>query len=615
VTPEDCVKKGMFLFPLWAKNKPIGSWPKISTTNIETINGWIQQYSGCIFGVDCGKSGMAVVDDDRGKNPLASRTMMALEIDNGPLPSTLLVSTPSSGFHHYLIGLLRSSNSGIGPGVDIKSSGGYVIAPCSPGYNVVHNGGIAECPDWLKGLAGKPRERTEKETTPLIPWDGELAVSLAVKYLKTAPPALMGSAGNETIYITAAHVKDLGVSKETTIDLMLEHWYPRCEPNNRHESMVRIAGNAYTYGELPPGISNPEAVFEEWIDPDPNFGAFKAPGELRYKLLRSADVDLFPPLEWRVHGLIPARGLIQIFGPSKSGKSFLTFDLLAAIAEGLPWFGYTTFPCDVIYVCLEGEAGMQQRKQAWEMEKGRKLPDNFYMVPQFVGINIKQDIIDLSAAAPRGCIIAVDTQNRSAPTAKESASEDMGLILQGAKMLQDRILGLVALVAHTGKDLSRGVRGHSSQEAAMDAVLEVRRDGDLRWWRADKVKDGRDGDIRKFKLKTLHLRDDQYGKPVTSCVIDTDVTDLGDGAGGVELTAIEEDVWVVAKMLSLESVSGEFSRKVWQAKMREQWSNIPSGTRDNRFSASVKKLVNSGLILTNKGKFTIGVLTDVAIED
>ena len=50
-------------------------------------------------------------------------------------------------------------------------------------------------------------------------------------------------------------------------------------------------------------------------------------------------------------------------------------------------------------------------------------------------------------------------KNRSAPDADENSSKDMGLIIDGMKKSQ-RIVKVVICVHHTGKDVSKGLRGH-----------------------------------------------------------------------------------------------------------------------------------------------------------
>ncbi len=123
---------------------------------------------------------------------------------------------------------------------------------------------------------------------------------------------------------------------------------------------------------------------------------------------------------------------------------------------------------------------------------------------------------------PAGAVVFIDTLNRAAPTAEENSSKDMGEILEGAKRLQSLIGGLVVLVHHTGKDTTKGLLGHSSLFAAMDAAVEVSRDGDNREWKVAKAKDGEDGDARPFRLQVETLGADAYGDPVTSCTVQAD---------------------------------------------------------------------------------------------
>jgi putative DNA primase/helicase len=244
----------------------------------------------------------------------------------------------------------------------------------------------------------------------------------------------------------------------------------------------------------------------------------------RYKLLNAADLRDLPPLAWRVRGVLPAVGLAALYGPSASGKSFLGFDMAAAIAHGRKWFECRVEPAPVVYAALEGEAGFKLRAQAWEAHHGHALPDGLRMMLQpFQLINVL-DVRDLAAVVPAGAVVFIDTLNRAAPTADENSSKDMGEILEAAKRLQALTGGLVVLVHHTGKDSTKGLRGHSSLFAAMDAAIEVSRDGDRREWRVAKSKDGADGDAHPFRLEIEMLGTDAYGDPITSCSVRVDTT-------------------------------------------------------------------------------------------
>ena len=248
----------------------------------------------------------------------------------------------------------------------------------------------------------------------------------------------------------------------------------------------------------------------------------------RYKLLCADELRNLPPLAWRVRGVLPAVGLAALFGPSASGKSFLAFDLSAAIAEGCNWFDCRVEAAPVVYAALEGEAGFKLRAQAWEASRGRALPDGLRMMLQPFKLTAPEDVIDLAAVVPAGAVVVLDTLNRAAPTADENSSRDMGEILEAAKTLQAACNGLVLLVHHTGKNAAAGLRGHSSLFAAMDACIEVSRDGDRREWKVAKSKDGQDGEAHPFKLAVEVLGIEPMGDEITSCVVvrDTAVQDV-----------------------------------------------------------------------------------------
>lgn len=193
--------------------------------------------------------------------------------------------------------------------------------------------------------------------------------------------------------------------------------------------------------------------------------------------------------------------------------------MMCAIAEGHTWFGYRVTAAPVVYVALEGEAGIKLRAEAWKRQNGRPLPANLQLLMQPFRINNPQDVQDLAAVLPHGAVVSIDTQSRAAPDADENSAKDMGAIIEGAKTLQAHIGGLIVLVAHTGKDASKGPRGHSSQIPAVDAAIEVTRNGDCRTWRADKVKDGADGAEHGFQLEVIELGFDADGDKLTSCAV------------------------------------------------------------------------------------------------
>lgn len=90
-------------------------------------------------------------------------------------------------------------------------------------------------------------------------------------------------------------------------------------------------------------------------------------------------------------------------------------------------------------------------------------------------ISNKGDVAKLAPLVPKGALAIIDTQNASSPFVDENSARDMGAVVDGAKCLSMAVGGFVLLVAHSGKDGSKGVRGSSVQLPAWDFCMEVKR--------------------------------------------------------------------------------------------------------------------------------------------
>lgn len=258
----------------------------------------------------------------------------------------------------------------------------------------------------------------------------------------------------------------------------------------------------------------------------------------RFTLLTAADLAKRPPARFRVRGVLPMEGIAAIFGPSGSGKSFLVLDVLAAVASGVDWFGSRTKAAPVLYIALEGEAGIAQRVQAYQVKHGR-LSADFRFLLQSLDIRNATDRADLvqavRAAGWSGGVLCLDTLNRAAPGMDENDSKSMGESIAAANAIQAAVGGVVLLVHHTGKDSTKGMRGHSSLHAALDAAVEVTRTNDNREWKIAKSKDGEDGKSHPFRLDVVQIGEDEDdGEPITSCVVVPD-EDVGERVRRVKL--------------------------------------------------------------------------------
>lgn len=277
--------RGFRVFPVAPNGKTplVRDWPNAATRDTSKIETWWEQHPGANVGVLAGRfkdGALVVIDLDRknGKDGVAAFEQLAR--DNGAnIPETLSATTPSGGKHLFFVAAESYGNSAgaLGPGIDVRGVGGYVVGsgsvigeqryawddPETP---------IAPCPGWLAALL-KPRAPTAPRTVVAsTDLDLEANVARAVEYLRTvAPLAVEGSGGDHTTYAVACRVKDLGVSEGACLDLLLERWNARCSPPWAADELAAKVRNAYAYGREPIGSATPEAQFAP-IEPA-SFGA------------------------------------------------------------------------------------------------------------------------------------------------------------------------------------------------------------------------------------------------------------------------------------------------------------------------------------------------------
>ena len=109
-----------------------GFWE--ATTDMHRIKAWWERWPTANVGVPTGQSsGLLVLDvDARGGGP---QSLAALERETGPLPPTARSRTGGGGMHiffRYPNGEeVRNSAGLLGPGLDVRGEGGYIVVPPS----------------------------------------------------------------------------------------------------------------------------------------------------------------------------------------------------------------------------------------------------------------------------------------------------------------------------------------------------------------------------------------------------------------------------------------------------------------------------------------------------
>lgn len=164
-------KKGWSVFPCRENKSPMitgGKGFKEATTDEEQIRQWWKEYPQALIGIATGAvSGIVVLDvDNHSKENNGIESMRDILAKHKDFKFTIKASTPSGGYHFYFKHQFDiRAQIGYAPGVDIKSDGGYVIAPPSrvsdtKRYTWCENKGpeneLIDAPGWMAEVTQKP---------------------------------------------------------------------------------------------------------------------------------------------------------------------------------------------------------------------------------------------------------------------------------------------------------------------------------------------------------------------------------------------------------------------------------------------------------------------------
>lgn len=502
-------------------------------------------------------SGLVVVDVDV-KNGAQGDAW--LQENAGRLPPTRTHKTRSGGLHLLFripAGVeIRNSASRVAPGVDVRGQGGYIVVPPSPGYSVADGTEPAEMPDWLIDRCLHPQpepppphepRRSERHADSVHGSRyGLAALERECEAISKASPGVQEPALNDGALrmgsLVAAGVLDARYAYDRLVEAGMRmvtgdpSW-----PWSRSEIADKVE-RALTDGTARPRqikerefrTERPqerhvrqEAPLSERPSDQPN----EAPKRDVFPLIRFEDIQPDPDARDFVQGVLTEGGAAVVYGESNAGKTFWTTDLSLHVAAGLQWNGRRVDAGPVIYVALEGASGFRNRVAAWKVEKGMEdasVPFYALIHP----INLLDPEADMprlmetlrqvtdEAGAPK--LVVVDTLSRALAGGDENSSEDMGALVRNMDLIRHEIGCCVLFIHHSGKDASKGARGHSLLRAAIDTEIEVKAEegSSLKTATTVKQRELSKGDVFAFTLRVTEIGVNRHGEPVTTCLVE-----------------------------------------------------------------------------------------------
>lgn len=238
------------------------------------------------------------------------------------------------------------------------------------------------------------------------------------------------------------------------------------------------------------------------------------PGPVR--LYSTAEMLALPEPTWLIDTIMPAGGLVGLYGPPGVGKSFVAVDLAMSVASGRSWQGHPVTQGYVLYVSAEGGSGMGKRIAAWLQVRGVKPADAYAAwVTEPVFINLESDgmaalmdrIINELNAIPS--LIVLDTLARCFD-GDENQQEDMGRFIAGVDRLRKEFDATVIIVHHTRLDGERE-RGNTAFRGAADTMLSLALKKGKLVLACNKQKDAEDFEDVELELKPV--------PSVKSCIV------------------------------------------------------------------------------------------------
>jgi hypothetical protein len=475
-------------------------------------------------------SGFFVLDIDPKADGLAE--LARLTTAHGALPATYTVRTGSGGRHFYFAMPLdgsdvRNNARKIGHGIDIRGTGGMVVAPPSVSgvgaYELVDGWvpELAQAPAWLLELLAVPPATAPTETVvieDLIPAAdldmgerirvqryAESVVGAEVTRYATAPPGT----GNGTLYEAACNVIEIAQSPWNTVTVA--DVYDRLEAARRErlsggggQDPVEFArtfqsaqGRVVGRGRALPidpvqaliwdppvrdggGQANQSGaeILEDFDLGKPMPSALE---RLRGRLHTRSMLDAIEPPVPLIEGVLDTKTMAVISGQFGTFKTFATLGWACSVATGMPWLGHKVVTQgSVLYVAAEGASGLKKRVKAWERASGVRVADQALQVldvPVDLGSDEQCSALLTIAKEMGAVLVVIDTLHRCTPGMDENDNTDMGRITKIADILREHAGATTLYVHHAGHGGVRS-RGASSIESDADTVWITRLTGD-----------------------------------------------------------------------------------------------------------------------------------------
>lgn len=230
----DCTSPG--------KHPRTGHGLQDASRDAATITAWWERWPDANIAVNCGASGLVVVDVDTKAGCDGGETWAELvAAHSAALEHSVMAETPSGGWHVFFAAnghRVASGNDKLGPGVDIKAEGGYVVLPPAEGR------------DWVPGkeLGARPIASLPAALGAVLDFSPDAA---RADCKRAAAPAhgkpIAEGKRNETLASLAGSMRRRDMSPEAIRAALRQENQSRCRPPLSEREVDAIAASVARY--------------------------------------------------------------------------------------------------------------------------------------------------------------------------------------------------------------------------------------------------------------------------------------------------------------------------------------------------------------------------------
>ncbi len=593
-------EKGIPVFPVKDNKAPLtqnGLHDAVTEPN--EVRALFEFYGDDVGGIG-GKMGDGIfaVDIDLYKNDEVKAWYKA-RIDDKTLVQTRTHTTRSGGVHLLYEGEAPTCKPA--PGVDVKSDGGYIVLPGTPGYDTVQEG-ISPAPanllETLRYAAVTQRGSTVSQLEGLVLSGADFHTSLTQLAAKKARAGMSQVDIQKYLLdlLQASTARDAGHDRHV-------RW--RSVVSDKSGELSRIAASAvnkFSDDVLHEGFG--ELDISELDDATHAF--FTQSGKAEPVIQFSDDVWPFEgqgyfadhehdlrDVNFTMHPIYAENETVVIFAEPKTGKTALAVTTALHIACGLDLGGLKVTdagPC--LYYALEGSHAIRLRVKSWRQtmaERGVVLPDR---IPMFVVEKPANFLKDEARTAAANQLIAadrysrkfgqplkaiyIDTLTRAMSGGDQNSVEDTSALFDLVALLREGgVTATIVFVHHKAR--AGHVRGSSNIEAEPDMLIDVSKKGATIQMHIAKARSVEDGGTFHFNIEGVDLGTTKQGHNLQGMFVEPLETAMEPGIDYGDIQLLVQRREVITQLGGDGYVHAKELVDVWFQKKLIEGRNVRGG--------------------------------------